>query len=126
MAKGEKISYLKQASSNMLKNFLKEEDSHLLTAILNNPQCNEDLILGLINSKKSLKSSLYEVLINTEWYKLKNIALAISLDKKASVRILIAIIPYLTPIDLKDLYLRSHRRVQEEILLYNSKKNRDK
>jgi hypothetical protein len=116
---GEKISYIKVAPNSLLSYFIEENEKSMLEAILNNAYCTEEVLLKFVN-RKSDKTSFYEVLCSTEWYKRPQVAFAISQDAQAPIRILVAIIPYLNLKQLETLYKneKTHRIVKNNIMQY--------
>ena len=104
---GEKLSYLKIAPYSLLDYFIEEKDKRVLEVILKNPYCTEELVLKLVNRKGS-RFSFYEALYDTEWYKRPQVALAISHDQQAPIRILVILIPYLNLRELERLYKDDH------------------
>lgn len=120
---GEKISYMKIAPNNLLKHFIEEDDKRILKIMLENQNCTEELILQMIN-RESKHFSVYEVLMETEWYKRPQVALAISHDPQAPIKILITILPYLHLRQLEHLYLdeNTHGIVKKNIIYYMKKR----
>ncbi len=106
-APGEKITYLKIAPNSLLKYFIEENDPRILKVILGNVYCSEDLVIEMIN-RKTPRPNLYEILCNTEWFKRPVIARSIILDSEAPIRIIIQLIPLLTPTILKKMSEREH------------------
>jgi len=116
---GEKKSYLRIAPNSLLNYFHEENDPHILEIILTNGNCTEELILKFINRSIS-RFHFYEVLVNTEWYKRPQIAYAISHDREAPIRLLMAIIPYLQLGRLEKIYQdeNTHQSVRNHIIYY--------
>jgi hypothetical protein len=116
---GEKLSYMKVAPLSILGHFINEEDARILTVILNNPYCTEEILLKMINRAHS-RQRFYEVLVETEWYKRPQVADAISHDREAPIRILLQIVPYLNSKQLEALYSnpRTHDNVKHTIIQY--------
>jgi len=116
---GEKISYIKAAPHSLLNYFIEENNKSILDAILKNAYCTEEVILKFVN-RKSDKTSFYEALFDTEWYKRPQVALAISHDSQAPIRILVEIIPYLNLKQLQNLYQdeKTHQIVKKNIIQY--------
>lgn len=94
IALGERISLLKFAPGSLLTYFTEEKDERILKAIISNPKCTEDLIVRFINRKED-RYALYNILLDTNWIKQKNIAIAISYDKEVPIRVWVEIIPFL-------------------------------
>lgn len=116
---GEKISYIKVASNSLLNYFIEENEKTILEAILKNPYCSEEILLKFVN-RKTDKTFFYEVLCDTEWYKRPQVALAISHDPQAPIRILVIIIPYLSLKQLEELFKskKTHQIVKTNIMQY--------
>jgi len=116
---GEKLSYLRIAPNSLLNYFIDEKDRKVLETILKNIYCTEETILKFIN-RKSDRSSFYDALYETEWYKRPQVALSISYDMKAPIRIMIAIIPYLNLKQLERVYQNdeTHNSVKQNIIHY--------
>jgi translation elongation factor EF-G len=116
---GEKISYIKIAPNSLLNYFIEENDKSILEALLKNAYCTEEVLLKFVN-RKTDKTSFYEALCATEWYKRPQVAFAISHDSQAPIRILVTIIPYLSLKQLENLYKsdKTHQIVKKNILQY--------
>jgi hypothetical protein len=116
---GEKLSYIKVAPNSLLNYFIEENNKPILEAILNNASCTEEVLLKFVN-RKTDKTSFYEALIATEWYKRPQVAFAISHDPQAPIRILVAIIPYLNLKQLEILFKseKTHQIVRKNIIQY--------
>lgn len=116
---GEKLSYIKAAPNSLLNYFIEENEKSILEAILKNTYCTEEVLLKFVN-RKTDKTSFYEALYATEWYKRPQVALAISNDAQAPIRILVAIIPYLSLKHLETLYKseKTHHIIKKNIIQY--------
>lgn len=116
---GEKLSYMKAAPNSLLEYFIEEKDKQILSAILNNPYCTEELVLKFVN-RTSERFALYDVLADTEWYKRLQVAYAVSLDSSAPIKMMILIIPYLNLRQLERLYKdeNTHHIVKKNIIQY--------
>ena len=116
---GEKLSYLKIAPHSLLDYFIEEKNKRVLQVILHNPHCTEELVLKLVN-RNSPRFAFYEALYDTEWYKRPQVALGISHDPQAPIRILVTIIPYLNLRELERLYTDdlTHQVIKNNILHY--------
>lgn len=116
---GEKLSYIKAAPNSLLNYFIEENNKPILEAILNNASCSEEVILKFVN-RKTDKTSFYEALCATEWYKRPQVAFAISHDAQAPIRILVAIIPYLNLKQLEILFKseKTHQIIRKNIMQY--------
>ncbi len=121
---GEKLSYVKIAPTSILEHFLNEQDPRLLSVILGNPYCTQELVLKLLD-RKTDKLRLYEALANTEWFMQPDVALSISLDPTAPIRIILAIIPFLNLKHLERLYQNknTHQIIKQNIVQYLQKRN---
>ncbi len=121
-AQGEKITYMKTAPISLLNYFICENDIKILNEILDNPQCTEELILKMINREDGLKGkyNFYEVLVNKEWIKRRQIAEGIANDKKAPIKIMLEILPYLTINNLDKLFnsINTHKIIKNGITEY--------
>jgi hypothetical protein len=116
---GERLSYIKTAPNSLLEYFIEEKDKQVLSAILTNPYCTEDLVLKFVN-RTSERFALYEVLADTEWYKRLQVAYAVSLDSSAPIKMMVLIIPYLNVRQLERLYNdeNTHQIVKKNIIQY--------
>ena len=116
---GEKISYIRAAPNSLLNYFIEENNKSILEAILKNAYCTEEVVLKFVN-RKTDKTSFYEVLSAGEWYKRPQVAFAISHDAQAPIRILVAIIPYLSLKQLEELFKseKTHQIVKKNIRQY--------
>jgi hypothetical protein len=121
---GEKLSYLKIAPHSLLDYFCEEKDKRVLEVILKNPYCTEELVLKFVN-RRSSRFPFYDALYETEWYKRPQVALAISHDLQAPIRILLAIIPFLNFQQLRHLFQddHTHEVVKNNILHYLQNRN---
>ncbi|MCK5055155.1 MAG: hypothetical protein KAT34_00750 [Candidatus Aminicenantes bacterium] len=120
---GEKLSYLKAAPLSLLNYFIEEKEQRVISTMLHNQYCREELIFKFIN-RKSERYEFYQALDTGEWYKRPQIAEAISMDEQAPVKMMIKIIPYLNLKKLKAIYKRAgtHQSVKKHILDYTRKK----
>jgi translation elongation factor EF-G len=116
---GEKITYIKTAPNSLLNYFIEENNKSILEAILKNTYCTEEVLLKFVN-RKTDKTSFYEALSATEWYKRPQVAFAISHDPQAPIRIMVAIIPYLSLKQLEELFKneKTHQIVRKNIVQY--------
>ncbi|MGD2089420.1 MAG: hypothetical protein PVH61_24815 [Candidatus Aminicenantes bacterium] len=116
---GEKRSYIKAAPNSLLNYFIQENNKPILEAILKNAYCTEEVILKFVN-RKTDKTSFYEALSATDWYKRPQVAFAISHDPQAPIRIMVAIIPYLSLKQLQELFKneKTHQIVRKNIVQY--------
>lgn len=100
---GEKLSLMRQVPYSILNYFIEEKNPKILLTILNNPFCTEELVMKFLN-RKSPRFSLYEAMMDTEWYKRPAISSIILGDREAPVRLLLSIIPCLSISRLQALY----------------------
>jgi hypothetical protein len=116
---GEKLSYMKIAPHSLLNYFVEEKDKRILSAILNNPYCTEEVVLKFVN-RRSDRFDFYDVLADTEWYKRLQVAYAISHDSTAPIKITVMVIPYLNLRQLEKLYKdeNTHQIVKNNIMQY--------
>jgi hypothetical protein len=123
---GEKLSYMKAAPNSLLEYFIEEKNKQVLTALLNNPFCTEELVLKLVN-RKSHRFDLHEVLADTEWYKRPQVAYAVSLDPTTPIKLMVMIIPYLNLRQLEQLYKdeNTHQNVKKNIIHYLEQRSAD-
>ncbi len=119
LALGEKISLLKMAPNVLLLSFHEENQPQLIEAILQNPNCSEDVILRFVNRTQD-RSNFYQALADTSWPRNPAVAQAIAHDPEAPVRILVQIIPYLNLAGLQKLFRdpSTHQAVREQIKIY--------
>lgn len=120
---GEKITYMKIAPNSLLKYFTEENNIKILEIILSNPNCSEEVVLMMIN-RSSDRFSLYGILPETEWVKHPQVALGISHDLQAPIKLLVTIIPFLPIHQLEKLYMdeNTHQVVKNNIILYLKKR----
>lgn len=120
---GERLTYLKIAPNSLLKYFVEENNPKILKVILGNAYCTEELVIEMVNRKTS-RHSLYEVLYTTEWFKRPSVAKAIISDVEAPIRIILQLIPLLTPTLLKKIMAREHTHqiVKNNIAAYLKEK----
>ena len=119
LALGEKISLLKMAPNVLLLAFNEENHPQLLQAILQNPNCSEDVVLRFVNRTQD-RSQFYQALADTPWYRNPAVAQAIAHDPEAPVRMLVEIIPFLSLDWLQKLFRdpTTHQAVREQIKIY--------
>ena len=119
LALGEKISLLKMAPQVLLLSFSEENHPQLLQAILQNPNCSEDVVLRFVNRAQD-RSHFYQALADTPWHRNPAIAQAVAHDPEAPVRMLVKIIPYLSLDWLQKLFSdpATHQAVREQIKTY--------
>ncbi len=119
---GEKIGYMKIAPTSLLNHFIRERDKTLLEVMIKNPQCTEELILKMINLEDGGdgKFNFYEVIVDTEWIKRRQIAEGIANDKSAPIRVMLQILPYLSITNLNKLYNSDyiHKTIKNGITEY--------
>lgn len=116
---GEKLSYMKIAPYSLMIQLIEENDKRVVAAMLNNPYCTEDLVIRFIN-RHSSRRSVYEALVETEWFKRPSVAEAIAHDTEAPIRALIQILPFLNRHCLRRLYQSetTHDIVKKNIIEY--------
>lgn len=123
---GEKIGYMKIAPLSLLNYFVSEKDRDVLKVILSNPQCTEELVIKMVNREDGGegKFSFYEVMVEMEWYKRRQVAEAIAHDINAPIRIMLKIIPYLTRENLKKIYDsdKTHQSIKNGIFNFLKKR----
>ncbi|MCU0235924.1 MAG: hypothetical protein MUC72_02440 [Acidobacteria bacterium] len=123
LALGEKISLLKMAPNSLLPAFIDENDPRLLQAILENPNCSEDVVLRFVNRGPE-RSQFYRALGETAWFQSPAVAEAIAHDPEAPIKALVAVIPYLGLSGLQKLFRdpATHQAVRERIRLFLDKR----
>ncbi|MCX6583211.1 MAG: hypothetical protein NT166_23800 [Candidatus Aminicenantes bacterium] len=114
---GEKLAYMKIAPYSLMVHLIEENDKRVVAAMLNGPYCTEDLVVRFIN-RQTPRSSVYEALVETEWYKRPSIAEAIAHDTEAPIRMLIMTLPFLNRHSLRKLYENeaTHEIVKKRII----------
>lgn len=114
---GEKLSYMKIAPYSLMVLLIEEKDLRVVSAMLNNPYCTEDLVIRFIN-RYTPRSIVYEALVETEWYKRPSVAEAIAHDIEAPIRALLLILPFLNRHSLRQLYENetTHEIVKKRII----------
>jgi len=123
LALGEKISLLKMAPNVLLLAFSEENQPQLLQAILQNPNCSEDVILRFVNRTQD-KSNFYQALADTPWPRNPAVAQAVAHDPEAPIRMLVRIIPSLGLSGLQKLFHdpSTHQAVRDQIKLFLEKR----
>lgn len=116
LALGEKISLLKIASNSLLLGFNDENQPQLIEAILNNPNCSEEVVLRFIN-RRSDRHNVYVALDNSQWHMNPAVAMAVAHDEEAPIRYILKIIPYLGLAGLQKLFRdeATHQVVRDRI-----------
>jgi hypothetical protein len=119
LALGEKISLLKTAPNVLLLAFHEENQPQLIRAIMDNPNCSEDVVLRFVNRTQD-RSNFYQVLADTPWPRNPAVAQAVAHDPEAPIRVLVKIIPYLGLAGLQKLFMDpgTHRAVRDHIRDY--------
>lgn len=100
LARGERVSLLKQARFGLLKNFINETDPQIIEVILASPACTEELVLAMIN-RPADRSGLYRELLKTVWWRRLSVARAILNDVEAPLVMLLQLIPLLPAAELR-------------------------
>jgi len=116
LALGEKSALLKMAPNTLLLAFIEENHPQLLLAILQNPNCSEDVVLRFVN--RGLERSIfYQALGETAWFQSPAVAEAVAHDPEAPVRNLLQIIPHLGLAGLQKLFRDpgTHQAVRDHI-----------
>jgi len=93
LALGEKSALLKMAPNT------------LLLAILQNPNCSEDVVLRFVNRGLE-RSVFYQALGETAWFQSPAVAEAVAHDPEAPIKALLAVIPYLGLTGLQKLSMK--------------------
>ena len=116
LALGEKISLLKTAPNVLLLAFIEENHPQLLQAILQNPNCSEDVVLRFVN-RGSERGNFYQALGDTAWHQSPAVAAAVAHDPEAPIKMLLKIIPYLGLSGLQKLFRdeSTHQSVRDHI-----------
>lgn len=94
MQKGEQITALKLMAPRQLKQFAHLGDQQLLSAILNNPRCTEEVVMELFR-KKAPGIALYMAVLQSRWIRNLMVADLLSRDPQTPVRVMLAIVPLL-------------------------------
>lgn len=125
LALGEKVSLLKMAPNSLLRAFNDEDQPPLLQAILENPNCSEEVVLRFVN-RVSDRSRFYQALAGTSWHQSPVVAEAVAHDPEAPIRILLQIIPYLGLTGLQRLYrgATTHQAVRDRIRAFLDERER--
>jgi hypothetical protein len=121
---GEKLAYMKIMPASLLDYFIEEKDTRIIEAMLGNAYCTEELVMKMINRSVD-RFSFYQVVMETEWYKRPQVAVAIAHDDQATVRMLMTLIPFLNVRELEKLYMsgNTHQNVKKHIIRYMQKRN---
>ncbi|MDQ1354599.1 MAG: hypothetical protein QG657_4908 [Acidobacteriota bacterium] len=116
---GEKLAYMKIAPYPLMVQLIEEKDKRVVAVMLNNAYCTEDLVVRFIN-RQTPRASVYEALVETEWYKRPSVAEAIAHDTEAPIRMLIMTLPFLNRQSLRKLYENeaTHEIVKNNIIEY--------
>ena len=123
--KGEKISLMKRAPLNLIEHFIDEKDETILSVLIENPNCTEDLIIKFVN-RGAERVQVYNKLINTEWIRNRRVCYAISFNKEVPIRVWMEIIPNLQLNRLKDLKKKSglHENVRQNVEAFLLKRSK--
>jgi hypothetical protein len=116
LALGEKISLLKMASNSLLLGFSDENLPQLIEAMLNNPNCSEEVVLRFIN-RRGDRFNVYVALENSSWHMNPAVAMAVAHDPEAPIKSILKIIPYLGLAGLQKLFRddSTHQIVRDRI-----------
>ena len=119
LALGEKISLLKMASHSLLLGFSDENQPQLIETMLNNPNCNEEVVLRFIN-RHGDRFNVYAALENSSWHMNPAVAMAVAHDPEAPIKSILKIIPYLGLAGLQKLFRddSTHQVVRDRIREY--------
>jgi hypothetical protein len=119
LALGEKISLLRMAPQPLLLALHEENHPQLLEAILENPNCTEEVVLRFVNRGPE-RSQFYRALAETAWPRSPAVAEAVAHDPEAPVRNLLQIIPSLGLAGLQKLFRDpgTHQAVRDRIRLF--------
>ena len=119
LALGEKISLLHMAPHSLLLALSEENHPQLLEAILENPNCTEEVVLRFVNRGPE-RSQFYQALAETAWPLSPAVAEAVAHDPEAPVRNLLQIIPNLGLAGLQRLFRDpgTHQAVRDRIRDY--------
>jgi hypothetical protein len=124
LALGEKISLLKMAPNSLLLTFSEENQPQLITTILQNANCSEDVVLLFIN-RASERCNFYRALDDTPWHQNPSVAQAVAHDREAPIKILLKIIPFLGLSGLQKLFRdeTTHQAVRDHIKAFLDRRN---
>ncbi len=116
LALGEKVSLMKMAPNVLLLAFSEENDPRLIQAILQSPNCSEQVVLRFVN-RASERGNFYQALDDTAWHQNPAVAEALAHDPETPIKILLKIIPYLGLAGLQKIFCdeNTHRVVRERI-----------
>lgn len=119
LALGEKVSLVKSAPNSLLLALTDEDQPPLLQAILQNPNCSEEVVLRFVN-RAADRGRFYQAFDDTAWHQSAAVAEAVAHDPEAPVRALLKIIPHLGLAGLQRLFrdAATHPAVRERIRDY--------
>lgn len=119
LALGEKVSLVKSAPNSLLLALTDEDQPPLLQAILQNPNCSEEVVLRFVN-RAADRGRFYQAFADTAWHQSAAVAEAVAHDPEAPVRALLQIIPHLGLTGLQRLYrdAATHPSVRARIRAY--------
>lgn len=114
MQKGEQLSALKIMGPKLLKQLVQSGDVQLLSAILSNPRCTEEVVVEMLR-RKTAGMVVYQALMQSRWLTNQAVADLLVNDPQTPVRCMLAIIPVLPLRSLRNLTRSSrvHRNVKE-------------
>jgi hypothetical protein len=123
---GEKYSFLIQLPESLLKQLTFEKSGSCIRRILQNPKCTEVVIVNFITLSPE-KKEFYQELEVSKWLKRKLVVNAILEDSQAPVKILLAVIPLLTSIEISRLYddPKIHESVKKNIAFIRARKDKN-
>jgi hypothetical protein len=119
LALGEKISLLKMAPNVLLLAFNEENQPQLIQAILQNPNCSENVVLRFVNRVQE-RCNFYQALDETVWHQNPAVAEAIAHDPEAPIKMLVKVIPFLGLAGLQKLFRDegTHQAVRDHIKIF--------
>lgn len=119
LALGEKTALLKIASHSLLLALCAENQPQLIETILNNPNCNEEVVLRFIN-RSGDRINVYAALDNSSWHMNPAVAAAVAHDPEAPIKHILKIIPYLGLAGLQKMFRddATHQVVRDRIREY--------
>ncbi len=116
MQRGEQISALKIMGPGLLKQFVQTTDIQLVSAILGNPRCTEEVVMEMLR-RKGTGTAVYQALMQSRWITNLSVADHLAADPQTPIRCMLAVIPLLPMGTLRKISgsSRMHGNVREAV-----------
>jgi len=121
---GNKITLARRATADVVGAILKEGDSRLTAACLNNPRLKEVSILQFLNSGRAKPDTISTVARHSKWTHRPNLRQAILKNRNTPDIWFTLFLPKLKPFELNNLLASRRLKPQQKTLVEQEKKKR--